>query len=288
MGDFRIHFKKKIFNKSLVKERLTNVYYWNPKKLIFNKEISVPNIFLLEVLGKRINNFGDLLGPIIVKKILLEKNIKGKFLYPKNKLLTIGSIMHFACENDHIWGTGINGKVKNNFDFKNLNIYCVRGPLTREILINRGLKVPEIYGDPGILFGYFFPQYLNLEKKRKYLIIPNLNDKEFYKNNLGIKVSFPTYNLSKIILDIAQSEKIISSSLHGIILADALGIDSVILKSNHENPFKYNDYLLGTGREPFTFADNLENSLKSKPIQKCKFDYLKLINSFPFHLYQSN
>ena len=89
--------------------------------------------------------------------------------------------MHFASEDDHIWGTGINGKVNNNYDFKNLNIYSVRGPLTREILTNRGLDVPEIYGDPGILYGYFFPQYLNLEKKRKYLIIPNLNDKEFYK-----------------------------------------------------------------------------------------------------------
>ena len=67
-----------------------------------------------------------------------------------------------------------------------------------------------------------------------------------------------------------------------------MGIDSVILKNNHENPFKYNDYLLGTGREPFTFADNLEIALRSKPIEKCNFDYLKLIDSFPFHLYQSN
>ena len=270
-------FKKKFFlNESLVRKRFSNVYYWNPKN----------NLFLLKVFGRRINNFGDLLGPIIVKKILLEKNIKGKFLYPKNKLLTIGSIFHFASENDHIWGTGINGKVNNNFDFNNLNIYAVRGPLTREILINRGLKVPEVYGDPGILFGYLFPEYLNLEKKRKYLIIPNLNDKEFYKNNLGIKVSLPTNNLRKIIVDIAQSEIIISSSLHGIILADAFGIDSVILKSNIENPFKYKDYLIGTGREDFTFAENLEKALKSKPIEKCNFDYLKLINSFPLHLYK--
>ena len=282
----KFFLKKKLLNESLVRDRFSNVYYWNPKKLIFNKQISSNNLFLLKVFARRINNFGDLLGPIIVKKILLEKNIKGKFIYPKNKLLTIGSIIHFASENDHIWGTGINGKIKNNFDFINLNIYSVRGPLTREILINRGLKVPEIYGDPGILFGYFFPEYLNLEKKRKYLVIPNFNDKEFFKNSLGIKVSLPTHNLRKIIFDIAQSEIIISSSLHGIILADAFGIDSVILKSNIENPFKYKDYLLGTGREDFTFAENLENALKSKPIEKCNFDYLKLINSFPFHLYK--
>ncbi len=88
------------------------------------------------------------------------------------------------------------------------------------------------------------------------------------------------------IYDISQSEIIISSSLHGIILADAFGIDSIILKSNHENPFKYNDYLLGTGREVFKFPENLEKALKSKPIEKCNFDYQKLINSFPLHLYQ--
>ena len=92
--------------------------------------------------------------------------------------------------------------------------------------------------------------------------------------------------MKKLILDIAQSEIIISSSLHGIILADAIGVDSVILRSNIENLFKYKDYLLGTGRKAFTFAENLENALNIKPIEKCNFDYLKLINSFPFHLYK--
>ena len=85
---FKFSFKKKLLNKSLVRDRLSNVYYWNPKKLTFNKQISVNNQFLLKVLGRRINNFGDLLGPIIVKKILLEKNIKGKFIYPKNKFVS--------------------------------------------------------------------------------------------------------------------------------------------------------------------------------------------------------
>ena len=286
LSKIKFLLKKFLNHESLVRDPYSNVYYWNPKRLVIKKKILVSNPFLIKFFGKRVNNFGDLIGPIIVKKILSEKNKKAKFIHKTNKLLTVGSIMHFAKENDHIWGTGINGKVKNYFDFNNLNIYSVRGPLTRDILLSRGFEVPEIYGDPGLLLGHYFPQYLNLEKKRKYLIIPNLNDKEFYKNNLGIKVSQPTANLNKIILDIAQSEIIISSSLHGIVLADAFGIDSIILKSKHEDLFKYKDYLLGTGRNEFSFVENIEDALESNPIAKLKMDFLKIIGSFPYHLYK--
>ena len=273
-------------DKNLLKDKYTNVYYFNPKRLKKNIPFFKDSYIFKKILSRRLNNFGDLLGPIIVKNIFLNKNIQGKFIFENSKLLTVGSIIHFAKDYDHIWGSGINGKVSSNFSFQNLNIYSVRGPLTRELLKSKGFEVPEIYGDPAILFGYFFPEYKKLKKRRKYLIIPNYNDKEFFYNNLGIEVCSPLFKLNKILKDIAQSEIVITSSLHGIVLADSFGVDSVILKSHSENEFKYKDYLFGTGRDNYMPAESLENALNSNPIKKCEIDYQKLIDSFPLHLYQ--
>ena len=64
------------------------------------------------------------------------------------------------------------------------------------------------------------------------------------------------------------------------------GIDSIILKSKHEDLFKYKDYLLGTGRNEFSFVENIEDALESNPIAKLKIDFPKIIGSFPYHLYK--
>lgn len=92
-------------------------------------------------------NAGDHLAKVIVEQMLAlkDKKIIDK-LTNKNKLLSIGSVMHFAKDNDSIWGTGINGKInESHLKFKNLDVRAVRGPRTREFLIGRGIMVPEIY-----------------------------------------------------------------------------------------------------------------------------------------------
>lgn len=99
---------------------------------------------------------------IIWQKLSLSKCLLSKIkiidkLTNKNKLLSIGSVMHFAKDNDSIWGTGINGKInESHLKFKNLDVRAVRGPRTREFLMGRGIMVPEIYGDPGLLLPMFF------------------------------------------------------------------------------------------------------------------------------------
>lgn len=49
---------------------------------------------------------------------------------------------------DTIWGTGINGKVSEDLHkFEKLDVRAVRGPLTRNYLISKGINCPEVYGD---------------------------------------------------------------------------------------------------------------------------------------------
>ena len=61
---------------------------------------------------------------------------------------------------------------------------------------------------------------------------------------------------------ILDSEFVISTSLHGLVLADAYGIPARMLRITENEPlFKYQDYYEGTGRSTFTFATSVEEAL---------------------------
>ena len=264
-------------------------FSWNPKVRRFKTKP-----FSYIPLKKRINNFGDILGPIFVKKICktlkskyrvleVNENVDGKCLF------TIGSVMKFAKTNDLIWGSGINGKglEREQFKFDSLDIRMIRGPKSREYLENIGIRCPAIYGDPGLLFPIFYPEYgiiakltPNAEKRR--LFIPNLYDiKKFDIVADGVEVINPTAKLRKILEAIAKSSEVIGTSLHAVIIAESLGIPAKIVISGNEDPFKYEDYLLSTGRDVMKFYDTVEKAIKGRPLPPPKYSIESMLKSFP-------
>src|SRR5699024_9551328 len=123
-------------------------------------------------------NFGDHLSKVLVTKILADN---GHLLEEETKerktLIAIGSVIHFAKDNDVIWGAGVNGKVPiDEHSFKTLDVRAVRGPLSREFLLNRGIDAPDIYGDPALLLPVVFPNRFKKVPKKPYVIVPNLHD----------------------------------------------------------------------------------------------------------------
>jgi pyruvyltransferase len=83
-------------------------------------------------------NFGDDLSRVIVEKIL-GHTVKLRSVETDRKLLlALGSILHYARNDDVIWGSGFreNPLLENRFD--RLDVRCVRGPRTREFLIKMG------------------------------------------------------------------------------------------------------------------------------------------------------
>ena len=104
-------------------------------------------------------NFGDALSEAIIKRIIgREVTVVERPFCGTQKLLSMGSILSYAMDNDVIWGTGVNGKTPDSaYQFSNLDVRAVRGPLTRKFLLDRGISCPEIYGDPTLLFPTLFP-----------------------------------------------------------------------------------------------------------------------------------
>ena len=157
------------------------------------------------------------------------------------------------------------------------------------------MHCPEIYGDPALLVPYVYNP--NIEKKYKLGIIPHYID--YYDERLKslgsdvLIINLRNYGTIEHVIDqIKSCEAIASSSLHGLILADAYNIPNVWIKLSDKisgGMFKYQDYFMGVNREvasSIDFKDGPIDKLKIftelkryKPIQ---FDAQKLLDAAPF------
>jgi pyruvyltransferase len=238
-----------------------------------------------------LQNFGD-----YVSLKIVERMVNGFVrTYQKNraeqKILGLGSILYFAAENDVVWGSGINGKRldKKDYSFKNLDVRAVRGPLTRQYLMeNFQIEVPEVYGDPALLFPYLFPEY----KKKKNpsidtLIIVHYKDTHhFPRNKEDHHIVYATDPWDQIILKIIDSKFVVATSMHGVIIAEAYGIPARYLRVSEIEPwFKFVDYYYGTNRPYFQYATSLEEALEMGGEQPYNCDIEKLYNAFPFEFW---
>jgi pyruvyltransferase len=242
-------------------------------------------------------NFGDTLSYELLKRIV-GNNISTETKITnskKRKLLAIGSILHFSKQNDVIWGSGIlnlNSKLKN---VSKLDVRSVRGPKTREILINSyNISCPPVYGDPALLIPYFFPEFKKSSTPMyPFLVIPHWlsqNSPIFSKNN-NYTVVYPTENWHTVISMIVQSELVLASSLHGIIVAESFGIPARLLNINgniDKEIFKYMDYYYGTGRNEFKPATSIEQGLMMGGEKKFICDLDKLYEAFPREFFGNN
>jgi pyruvyltransferase len=237
-------------------------------------------------------NIGDYLALDIVQQMLhLDNRVVLDKINRKKKLLSIGSVLHFADDNDTVWGTGRNGKVAEaKHQFKTLDVRSVRGPLTREYLLSKGIACPEIYGDPAILSPLFYPEQIMCPNgpTQEYAIVPQLNDKlEFYAGYENLLIS-PRMYPGEFLRAILKAKTIVSSSLHGVILAEAYGRNAIFLDSGSgETQFKYDDYYHGTGRKSYHRTSKIEEAVKliSDPIPDLPARQQALIKAFPNDLW---
>ncbi len=234
-------------------------------------------------------NFGDHLSYVIVTKILADNGfLLQEETFRPSRFLALGSVLHFANSGDTIWGTGFNGKISlEEHTYTNLDVRAVRGPLTRDFLIKRGIETPEVYGDPALLLPHIFPGKFKKKATKPFVVVPNLHDLKIAKEKGWKNIVSPLSSWNKCISEIMEAEFVIASSLHGLIIAEAYGIPARYIRlSEEEGLFKYNDYLMGTGRGEIEYARTIEEALEMKGMAPFQFDYKKLLNAFPLDLWK--
>lgn len=254
--------------------------HWNPERPAFKGRIGE------RYAPKRpLNNFGDLLGPVIARELLRRADIEPDNNQTSGRVITVGSILHFCKTGDTVWGTGRNGKIADKrHKFKALDVRAVRGPVTRAFLQGRGVDAPPIYGDPGLLVGHLWErdQLAAGHRRSDYRVLPNFHDFHEVTGRLSPRTVDPRHDLWKVIGQIAASELIVGSSLHGIIVAESLGIPARLVQPATETLHKYEDYYRGTGREKFTPAPDKTTALKWGGEPLPDYDPQPLLDAFPY------
>lgn len=239
----------------------------------------------------KILNVGDLITPYLLNNLF---NVKYDWVDPNSrgtKYMSTGSIIGKADSNTIVWGSG---SISSNLNLKRKNpkILAVRGPLTRNLIIKNNIQCPEVYGDPGLLL----PLAYNPVTHKKYRIgvIPHYVDAktpfiESCNRDRSIKViNVQERNVEHFINQVLECELILSSSLHGLIIADAYQIPSVwieLSKGVIGNGFKFNDYYASIKRDVRgprrPTLDNL-NSIISNIKVDFDIDLDRLIKTSPF------
>lgn len=238
-------------------------------------------------------NFGDDLGRTIVELMLAREGftIFDEVRKPR-ALLSVGSILAYANDNDVVWGSGVNGSVPAwRHTYSNLDVRAVRGPLTRQFLMERGITVPEVYGDPGLLVKRLTKTRFD-SPRSGVALVPNLHDMGLIQSENLLK-DFPEVRLinplrawNTVVEEITRLEFVVASSLHGLIIAEAYGIPACYVRlSEHEGKFKYEDYYEGTGRR-LEYVTSVGEALAKGGAAPINFDYAALERAFPYDIWQ--
>lgn len=231
-------------------------------------------------------NFGDEMSPIIVNKITNREIINSSGSNEKS-LIAIGSYIQKAKNNDIIWGSGVR-TVDQPIEYTNLIVKAVRGPITKRYLENLSIQVPDVFGDPGLLYAKLFDINKDLDYIDKIGFIPHYTSLDEYKNNKlsNINIISPVDKPDIVLSKIKSCKYIISSSLHGLIVADSYNIPNYWLydKILNEGTLKFEDYFASQNRQ-LKMHNSIEDILKSNfEDYGNKINLHLLLNSFPKEL----
>lgn len=249
---------------------------------------------------KRFNNsrynLGDSLGIVITQWMLKKRGLSIDSWVKKRKHFNcVGSNVFASYQNATIWGAGVHYDRKYLFllryPFCRFDFRAVRGPLSRKKILEYGHKCPEVYGDPAILMPLIYNP--KLEVVHELLVIPQfISEVDFRSKHPELyMVSMNTNDYKEVINAIVSSKKVITSSLHGIILADSYGVPSVFFRGlPPKADFKYLDYYYSTGRRNIKIADSFEEALKMEPLPLPDLKPLQegLLRTFPYDLWEEN
>ncbi|KRN33110.1 polysaccharide pyruvyl transferase family protein [Liquorilactobacillus mali] len=242
-------------------------------------------------------NLGDYLSVVICEWMLGKEflalnspsSIKKKRQYIH--LMGVGSIIGMGDFDATVWGSGVHTKSTINSVYlqrknRRYDIRIVRGPLTKYVLELANYKCPNLFGDPVVLMPYIYDN--NLKKIHDFSIIKHVTKSPRMKLDKYNYIDMQTHDYQMVVDEIKSSKKIISSSLHGIILAESYGIPAIFLSTGVEDEMlKYFDWYFSTGRTEVRYARTLDEALRLKPMDLPDLTKMReaLLSSFPYDLW---
>lgn len=212
------------------------------------------------------NNFGDLIGKYILEKITGCKVMYAEPTADYKHYVFGGSVLNHAGPNAVVWGSGL-GTITDGVN-PYTRIRAVRGPISRARALSIGRNCPAVYGDPGMLMPRFYKP--SIKKSHAVGVVPHYVDQyRAYDRYKDVHIIDVCASVEAVIDEICSCEQIVSSSLHGIIIAHAYGIPAAWVKISDSmagDGTKFRDYFASVGLDiahPFDLREI--NGLPSLP-----------------------
>lgn len=224
--------------------------------------------------NNRMINYGDELSAVIVAALGQRQVVYSNAA--SADLAAIGSILHGVCRRQWrrafymrrqpivLWGSG---SIRPEPIMRNcpLDVRAVRGPLTLRLLTSCGLKP---FGDPGLLAPMLLDGAVPIKKSVRWGIIPHVVDLEnplvrrlAAENKHAKIIDLRDPDLISTTRQIAECDFVISSSLHGLVVADAFSVPNIRARFSNQiagGDWKFTDYAQSVGRvdiEPVNLAE---------------------------------
>jgi pyruvyltransferase len=201
---------------------------------------------------RAVRNWGDSLNPYLISCIS-GRRVRYSSDINRLKYLVAGSMMGSADRNTIVWGTGcISDSISLLEPPK--EVCAVRGPLTRDLLVGMGIQVPAVFGDPALLMPRFYDP--SVEVRYQVGIVPHYVDANHewvlrHRDVPGVLVIDVSADIFTFVQQVKMCRFIISSSLHGLICADAYGKPGMWIELSDQvvgDGFKFRDYFASIQR----------------------------------------
>ncbi|MFQ3627204.1 MAG: polysaccharide pyruvyl transferase family protein [Cyanobacteriota bacterium] len=228
----------------------------------------VPLCWAATTLRQPYANLGDALSPVIVSALSGLPIVHQRFDSSSERLASVGTIGHGLKNGSvHLWGTGIDGKRHpyhrhltyyerpENTEF---TIHALRGPFSAKVFEKQGIPVSDVYGDPVMLL----PKIMSpaTEKTHELGIVVHISELRELKDGAAVRHDLGRYyipedlrNSVKIITTLTDAnlaaledrvremtacKRILSTSLHGLVIAETYGIPCAYFRPFGRGPLQ--------------------------------------------------
>lgn len=228
------------------------------------------------------SNFGDAASAVIVAALSGRPVVHRAFTSAQRRMVAVGTIGQAQSGGAlHVWGTGFDPKrapvglhgagffAAPDVEY---NVHAVRGPYSRAALLRAGIEAPPVYGDPA----WFLPRIIHPERQPRYELGVVLHISELEAPDVvarpragllryaggeaeGVHLIStyhpPTWQgFQDKLAELLSCKRIISRSLHGMLLADAYGIPCLYM-ADDEPGAQRPEIEAGYGSVDHRFAD---------------------------------
>ena len=294
-----------ISNRDLLLEALASI---NRACALMSQIPSVPNRNVPAYWWDEKSNFGDQITPWLIEMMTGRPAYNTIGLPVAGQaVMAAGSIITGMNRGDMtIWGSGLISPLDDSrVDIlrrrQPRRITAVRGQLTRAEIISRlGWEVPATFGDPALLLPTYFTPHSRPDSSKLPALVPHYAHRKFLPEDRE-ENGFETVDVSKspeiVVAQIANASSIVSTSLHGLIIAQAYGVPWIWLRVIDQEliggDFKFKDFFSTVDESRVSAVETTANEAANLDIRnlaaqatlpQARFSPVALIDSFPYDL----